>query len=281
MWTVRLPQLDPGQTFETCIGGMRDAELQQRLQSATPLITQASVDYEVAANSNLFHTIPPGNEVGSVSAKEMSKLYDSRMVPTRSPGRVAYDLLLSAPRHGICPLCGVRTVSTLDHYLPKARYPAYAVNPLNLVAACQDCNKAKLNKIPATSSEETLHPYFDNIDNERWLMAEVVNTAPAVLRFFVQGPTTWSPILASRVQYQFEMLRHSKSYPLHAASELASIRTGLMKLLAAGGQVAVSKQLTERAQSCKADRLNSWRTATYEALAASDWFCSGGLQAVG
>ena len=115
MWTVRVPQLDPGQTFETCIGGMRDAELQQRLQSAIPLITQASVDYEVAAKSNLFHTIAPGNDVGFVSAKEMSRLYDRRMVPMSSPGRAVYDQLLSAPRHGICPLCGVRTVSTLDH----------------------------------------------------------------------------------------------------------------------------------------------------------------------
>ena len=152
---------------------------------------------------------------------------------------------------------------------------------MNLVAACQDCNKAKLNKIPATSSEETLHPYFDNIDNERWLMAEVLNTVPAALRFFVQGPTTWSPILASRVQYQFKMLRHWRFYPLYAASELASIRSGLVKLLATGGQAAVRNQLTERAESCKADHLNSWRTATYEALGASDWFCSGGLQAIG
>lgn len=281
MWAVYPPQLDPRLTFETCIGGMRDAALQQRFQLATPLITQASVDYELAANSNLLHTIPSGNGVGPVSCKEMSKLYDSRMVPMNSPGRATYDLLLSAPRHGICPLCGVRTVSTLDHHLPKAHYPAYTVNPLNLVAACQDCNKAKLNKIPTTSSEETLHPYFDNIDNERWLMAEVLNTAPAALKFFVEGPTNWSPILASRVQYEFEMLRHGKSYPLYAASELASIRSGLMKLRAAGGQAAVRNQLTERAESCKADRLNSWRTAMYEALAFSDWFCGGGFQATG
>lgn len=167
MWTVPLPQLDPRQTFETCIGGMRDAELQQRFQLAAPLITQASLDYKVAANANLLHTIPSGNGVGGVSAKEMSTLYDSRMVPMGSPGRAAYDLLLSAPKHGICPLCGVRPVWTLDHHLPKAHYPAYAVNPLNLVAACQDCNKAKSNKVPTSSSDETLHPYFDNIDNER------------------------------------------------------------------------------------------------------------------
>jgi hypothetical protein len=281
MWTVPLPQLDPRQTFETCIGGMRDAELQQRFQAATLLITQASVDYEVAANSNLLYTIPSGNEVGLVSAKEMSALYDDRMVPMSSPGRAAYDLLLSAPKYGTCPLCGVRTVSTLDHHLPKAHYPAYAVNPMNLVAACQDCNKAKSNKIPTTASEETLHPYFDNIDNERWLMAEVLNTAPAALRFFVQGPTTWSATLASRVQNQFDMLHHGKYYPLYAASELASIRSGLLKLLIAGGQAAVKDQMTERAESCKADRLNSWRTAMYEALAASDWFCGGGFQATG
>src|SRR5208337_2014579 len=102
MWAIPPPQLDPRQTFETCIGGMRDAELQQRFQLATPLITQASVDYQLAANTNRLHTIPSGNAVGPVSCKEMSKLYDNRMVPMSSPGRAAYDLLLSAPKHGIC-----------------------------------------------------------------------------------------------------------------------------------------------------------------------------------
>ena len=52
----------------------------------------------------------------------------------------------SIPKYNKCPFCGVGRVSTLDHYLPKTKYPTYAVTPVNLVACCAECNKKRKNR---------------------------------------------------------------------------------------------------------------------------------------
>jgi hypothetical protein len=153
------------------------------------------------------------------------------------------------------------------------------VAPLNLVPACSDCNKSKLAGIPANANEETLHPYFDDIDGDRWLVAEVVHTCPAALRFSVEGPIHWSPTLEARVDWHFQLLGLGRLYSAEAADELLNIRHQLRSLHASGGAALVQIELQERAESCQEARRNGWRTATYEAFANSDWFCDGGFEA--
>ena len=58
-------------------------------------------------------------------------------------GRKYYDKIKAIPKYSKCPFCGVGIVSTLDHYLPKTKYPTYALTPVNLIACCADCNKNK------------------------------------------------------------------------------------------------------------------------------------------
>src|SRR5690606_34072146 len=102
-----------------------------------------------------------------VSAEEMCSLY-ARMSRPKAAGRRYYNLIRSAPLHGQCPLCGHRQVATLDHYLPKSEFPAFAVLPLNLIPACRDCNSAKLARVVLSANEQTLHPYYDDVDGEQW-----------------------------------------------------------------------------------------------------------------
>jgi hypothetical protein len=199
------------------------------------------------------------------------------MVAKKSPGRDVYDKLMSLAYYGKCPLCGQRDVSTLDHYLPKAHYPALAVAPLNLVPACKDCNKAKLASLPASAEEEMLHPYFDDIDGDRWLYADVVEGAPAALRFRVDGPDDWDDILVARVTLHFETLGLGPLYAAQGADELLNIRHQLQTIFNAGGEQLVRDELLTRAESSRTARLNGWRVAAYEAYAQSDWFCAGGF----
>jgi hypothetical protein len=201
------------------------------------------------------------------------------MAKKGAPGRDIYDAIFFSAPQGKCPLCGQRTVSTLDHHLPKAHYPALAVAPLNLVPSCGDCNKAKLASVPTNASEEMLHPYFDDIDGDRWLFAEVIQSQPAALRFFVQAPTHWDTVLRSRVEGHFRGLDLGRLYSSEAADELLNIRHQLGMLHDTGGTALVQIHLRDRAVSCQHARRNGWRTATYQAFADSHWFCDGGFRA--
>lgn len=265
--------------FTTCISRVRDAQLKARLEGVTQAVVDASVEFDGAATHTRLHQIAPHGLVGGVVTQaEMEAVYTQRMAKKGAPGRDVYDALFTSAPQGKCPLCGHRTVLTLDHHLPKALYPALAVAPLNLVPACSDCNKSKLASVPANANEETLHPYFDDIDGDRWLAAELILERPAALRFFVEAPAHWSATLRSRVERHFQTLGLGRLYSSEAADELLNIRHQLRAMHESGGAALVQIELRERAESCQQAGRNGWRTATYQAFADSDWFCDGGFQ---
>jgi hypothetical protein len=56
------------------------------------------------------------------------------------------------------------------------------------------------------------------------------------------------------------------------------IRFGLIEMAARNTPQQISDHLRREANSRAAAHANSWRRATYEALADSEWFCSGGFE---
>jgi hypothetical protein len=134
-----------------------------------------------------------------------------------------------------------------------------------------------LAALPTSANQETLHPYYDNIDGDRWLFAEVVDGTPAALLFRVQAPANWSAVLADRVALHFKTWGLGALYSAESADELLNIRWQLETLHAAGGAALVETELRERAASCRRARMNGWRTAAFEAFADSAWFCDGGF----
>ena len=77
-----------------------------------------------------------------------------------------------------CPMCGSRYGGTLDHVMPKAGYPCFAIFGLNLVPACQ-CNSKRTNQlVGAAPGARILHPYFDGILGERLLAARFEDLGP-------------------------------------------------------------------------------------------------------
>lgn len=280
MWTLNQPQYSAQATFAACISRVRDPVLKARLAAATPTVEATSAAFDTAARHQALHTITRHPVVApDVTTKEMDKVYTQRMAKKKAPGRDVYDDIFASSPHGRCPLCAHRAVATLDHHLPKAEYPALAVAPLNLVPACTDCNKAKLNAVPQTAEEVSLHPYYDDLGSAQWLFARVVQTRPAAIRFRLVAPGGWNDVLTARVRNHLRVLGLAALYASEAAEELVHIRHQLVDLHIRGGLGEVRAELDSRANSSAQGRPKGWRFATYRAWADSDWFCDGGFAA--
>lgn len=278
MWSLEQPTHSARSAFTTCISRVRSPELAARLAMAAPAIVTASAQFDRAARRNRLHEIAVHDEVApDITVDEMEKVYTQRMAKSGSAGRDIYDAIFASSPGGRCPLCMQRSVTTLDHHLPKAHYPALAVAPLNLLPACSDCNKAKLDAIPATAEDVPLHPYYDDLGNEIWLTATVVECRPSALRFAIARSTDWSDTLFARVNNHFRSLGLAALFASEAAEELLNIRHQLGILRDADPKNGVRDELERRAKSCAAARVNSWRAAAYRAWRASDWFCGGGF----
>lgn len=75
-----------------------------------------------------------------------------------------------------CPFCGEEVIpSTLDHFLPKEKFPEYSICLINLIPMCTKCQgkDAKGEKILSQNNQRIfLNPYFDSIDE--FLILEIL-----------------------------------------------------------------------------------------------------------
>lgn len=277
MWQVAKPEYNALDTFKLCISKVRSSSMKRQLESISSHIELAADDYVVKAEAGELHLISGMSSIGAVPGSEMVKTYTSRMAKKGQPGRVIYDKIKMLPENDICPFCGHRDVSTLDHVLPKADYPIFAVTPLNLVGSCGDCNKLKLNAAPSCAADTLLHPYFDAASDTQWLAARVVRGATAAVTFYVLHVAQFNANLNARISHQFRVLGLAKLYSSQAAREISGIRANLKRHRDSGGAAAVRLELQHQFKSRQAIQINSWQTAMYQALARSHWFCDGGF----
>lgn len=274
MWTAPLPADPAAPVYQSCIRGIRDQDLKDRPEKATDSVARADLNYRRVGPTGACGGLPYADfELPEVTAKEMAWLYENKMVGKKAPGRRVYDAIRTASPQGRCPLCGHRDVTTVDHYLPKSAYAAVAVNPANLIPACGDCNQMKSDAVL-----DILHPYYDNVENDRWLAATVIEGNPPAFRFEVCAPDTWSAALAERARLHFATFALGALYAQQAARELSGIKFRLEGILSQQGADGVRLHVLENERSWRAARLNGWQSAFYGAGAASDWFCAGGFR---
>ncbi len=278
MRSLPKPAFNASEVLNACIASIRDLNLSGKLLRVANNVVLAEATYLARGNDMTLYAISPSDGVaGVLTTAEMMRVYAGTFVKSVR-GRAMYDSLKAAPRNDICPLCAQRTVSTLDHYLAQSVHANLIVVPINLVPACAECNKSKLNYQPKSDVEQGFHPYFDNFDDAQWLSAQVVQGSPPALRFSVSPPPGWSPTKISRADWHFMAFNLAALYASHAGVELNNIRFSLERIAQFGTPDDVRAFLVDRAESARRAYLNGWQTATYQALGASDWFCNGGFQ---
>ncbi|HHY2675697.1 TPA: HNH endonuclease [Bacillus toyonensis] len=257
----------------TCISNYENKDLTKRIKSIGHKIVEDSEVFEQKVKSKELHTLEPYDGIlGIVTTQEMKNVYNDKLVKKGQPGRDIYDRILNAPKLKKCPLCGIRVVSTLDHHLPKAKYPALAVTPINLIPSCFDCNKTKTSTRPLTAEEETLHPYFDNVEDDLWLKAEVIHQFPVGFKFSVEQPYNWDDLKYKRVKKHFKTYELGPLYSIFAAEEYSIRDLTLNRIFDKSGSKELRLQLEDYAESAEKVHLNSWQSAMYRALEKSEWY---------
>lgn len=281
-----IPNDDQAAVFTLCINSISNMELRNRLEAISLNFSAAAHDYLTRGQLRQLYLIPAvnlGNDdiaVGAVTKSELKSTYSDHMVGKGKPARAIYDkLILSAPLRR-CPYCGIGHTTTLDHYLPKAKFPLLSVVTLNLIPSCKDCNTDKKISFATTETEQTLHPYFEQhaVINEQWLYAQLNQGTPPVLEFFVSAPTHWSEILRARVAAHFTSYNLQARYSLEASNGLATLRDTLDLVWGNAGEQGVREHLHATAVGHTRRHANAWDTAMYQALAANQWYCAGGFR---
>lgn len=278
MRRIPAPSVTASDVFNRCINSIRDSDFKERLLSVLGEIEAAANEYETKASTSELYLVELSSGINNtVTADEMKSVYTKQFVPKKAPGREIYEKLLAAPPHGLCPFCGQRVVSTLDHYLPKAHFSKLVLAPMNLIPLCFECNKIKTDSYPTCDRDQHPHPYIEDFDNSRWLAAEVKQGTPPSLSFYCDTTTNLSEVQFARIQRHFQVLKLGDLYASHAAAELVNLRGTLGQLHSSAGKDEVYQHLKATAYGHVAAQKNSWQSAMYTALRDSDWYCDGGF----
>lgn len=278
MRRLPLPTINARNAAEACALSIRDEAVKARLISATPLVEAAESAYLAMGAAQSLFSIAQTTDLGALSSADMKNVYGRTFVRSVA-ARPMYDAIKSAPANDICPICTQRTVSTLDHYLPQAGHAALTIVPANLIPACAECNKAKLDFQPRQAAEQTIHPYFDDFDDATWLSANLIEDSPPSLQFGVVAPAAWPTVKVDRVLRHFATFRLGSLYASHAGEELLNLRFSLDRVAQRGTSEEVTAFIVDLAQGARAANHNSWKAAMYDALSRSRWFCEGGFAA--
>ncbi len=259
------PKIEVEDVLEVCLANVKKEPTLTNIKASIPNVILKSKEYDELAEQGQLGTLEKHKDVPGGAAKEdMVWLYDHKFVA--DGGKPYYDKIKAIPKYGKCPFCGVGRVSTLDHYLPKTKYPTYAVTPVNLVASCADCNKKKTSDIPEKPEEAFIHPYYDDFDDEIWLKAEISFDEEIIVSFEVEKPDTWDDKKCARAQHHVEELHLDELYIAHCGEEFSGYERIAKKLYEKGGETLVKEDLSSRIEEHRSVMKNNWRAALYEGL---------------
>lgn len=281
------PVQNGGAIFTLCVNSIANLTLKTNFNAVAASINISCLDYLTKGGTGNLYQIPPDYStndaiyLGVATKKDFKNVYTQQMVGEDKPGRLVYDILLASAPGGKCPLCGFAQATTLDHYLPKAKFPQFSVFPSNLVPACGPCNFGKRAELALTRGGQSIHPYFDAaLIGEQWLFADVVPGNPLTIRYFTNPPVDWLHDEKERVESHFVLLDLREKYSTEASDELANIRDTILRYTANLGAAIISADLLATSNDRFKIHKNSWQTALYQALGQSVWYCQGGYLCV-
>ncbi|SHK54642.1 hypothetical protein SAMN05444000_1381 [Shimia gijangensis] len=287
MKKLNVPEYPSIELFDNGVEDLNAAALSPLFLANRQAVQDAYVDFHSETLTQTWSNLPKARHghptaiiVGGLSKENLVKLYDEGVVKSKGQARKIYDSIKLAA-HDECPYCGgVGEIGSLDHYLPKARFPAYSVLPSNLVPACDVCNKGMGSNFPSNPNLQPLHPYFDapHFFDEKWTIARVSQETPIVVSFDVAAPPGWSVKDQSRVAQHFEDCNLGERYRSRVWSELAPLISQRKSTLRMLDAIQFRAHLSVIATEPELP-INGWKRTLYHALAASNWFCSADFTA--
>lgn len=258
-----LPNTSAEKIFQECVDSYTEEAKRIKLSTCTEKVKKDSDSY-IRLGPGKISQYTVSSLPDDISRDELIKVYEQKFANKNSSCRKYYDKIFTNAPYGICPICDVRPISNLDHYLPKSKYPLLVVTPLNLIPCCRDCNMDKSTHDIVTDTDATLNPYFDDISDVIWLAVTLDHEMSAV--YYIDAPECWPSVQRARVEKHFDVFKLQRLYGIHAIQEINDKRIQMKNILQRAGHEELYSFLKETKESAENSFLNSWRSALYRGL---------------
>lgn len=165
----------------------------------------------------------------------------------------------------ICPSCGSPAVTeTLDHYLPKRKYPHFAVTAANLTPMCDPCQRRKGEDVgDASTPRFFIHPYFDTFTLTQ-IIQLTINAPFATPTFTLAHHPNLQPSEVKLVSSHLRQLEIARRYIRFFRNEHRRLLRNVANLRTKGVNVVESIQNWQSGHAHPTP--NSWHHLFYDAV---------------
>ena len=181
--------------------------------------------FEAGADGGSLHTLRPSPTLSQI-AMTLRSCYAPKTVAFRSLKKSIVDAQ-SVRFLKYCPMCGITSPATNDHYMPASRFPEFSVHPLNLVPCCSTCNSTKDDDwLGVDGKRSYLHLYTDILPADAFLSISLV-TLPLArgfgATFSISRPNRFSKVAWSLIESHFKKLSLLRRYTEAGNDEISEI----------------------------------------------------------
>lgn len=200
-----------------------------------------------------------------VSAEKKALIGNYDLLSRGRPMESLRDEILASARNGLCALCGRNDVSTIDHFLPKERFPEYSILIDNLIAACPRCNQKKRDGI-GEPGRRYIYP-TPSPSLPLPLLTCVVTVEAGATYFDFEGNGGLSSEVRECVEFHLDTLELRDSFSTGALNELLEKLDLFQEEFALGGTEALLDHLNKTKMSITSKfGLSFWKVAVYDGL---------------
>ncbi len=270
------PTRDPVDDYERTITRRRSEGVSLVLQGARNAVLAAYNGYaNAAADPTAYSSVIKDKVIAKVLRENYDLVQESRILSDLR------EEILEAAFINKCALCGFGEVGSLDHYLPKNRYPEYSILPYNLLPACGVCNLKKLQEVGDTEGGRFLHSYLDRFESVGPLITCEITTSGEEL-VIKYAPRDSLPEKVKRiVRYHFKGLDLQERYTTASLDRILGVYDLLEEAYHDEGPAGVAYEAKRRETNCQNKFGNQyWEVALYRGMQISEDFCNKGFELV-
>lgn len=281
MKKIAKPEINYEDVLDACIESMQPSSYKSLFSNNKNVFIESRDIYDrLGCASRLGEFINHSERITTIPKvrKEIVNLYE-KFKTNKAPSVFHEELLLMSNK---CVYCNMVVPESLDHYLPKEKFPLLSINPLNLIPSCFGCNN-RLNAVSGLGESLIIHPYFDGIDliyDQQWIFA----TLPEDQAFFTNNEygvielkfgtnfdnMNIDAITKEKLKFQFDTLICDK-YEAEA-SEVISSEIKRLEDFSGTPNTQVEENKRHLLRKSKYYPVNSYNNVIYKALSDSELF---------
>jgi len=176
-----------------------------------------------------------------------------------------------------CPYCTLSRANTTEHVLPKDDYPEYAINALNLLPCCSDCNSIKGEQVRDEDGKPVIiNFYYHKLPNVQYLFVRLFEDRNGYVdfKYYLDNSNHEVEVSMFRlIQNHFTTLGLLEKFEEGAISNYTEIENELKNSTSKYGVEKCLKDLRKNAlEDAKEYGTNHWKVVLKLALAESDWY---------